>query len=920
MRQKLKRCAAFLLVFLLTMSGMATDLVSAATARATTMKLDSYTGKVTVQTMNGKSRKASRGMRLLNGYEVGTGVASNAFINLDDVKAVKLDEKSQVQVRQSGKSLELMTQSGNIFFNVSKSLADDESFKVRSSTLVTGVRGTSAYITVDEESTSVYLLEGTLELTRTNPETGKVENVVINGGEVAISYKYASKKVNVMVEKFTESDVPYFVLEEVAKDEALQKKIDELSILSSENLLQMKNYLDEGMTQEEAQKKLEEETNKPEETKPEEPETDDSTSENTKPQEPAVSGGGWSGGSTYVPSVSPNVPPQEKPDTPDEIINYVNDARFADGYPKYQRDVDTNIVTLTYRIADSLEVSETNPMELFVLSSINNMGANTDSQAVMNGFQVLQTSIDKQEPYYNEGNSQCNYTKITDHEEVVITVSKLAEYEDSFNSWAVLKDSSGVVSEVPTLISVNSSSHYITDPHITSANLSSDRTKVYAYVWTMGMSGLNLNKVPDPSCFTVGNYSSDTLMTATGITIDNVNDNRFYYSSRICLTFDQPIPEITEQKLRLTYSEPTENQIQDTQGNLLSQELSSTEIKTEGLTMENVYCSEENGEYYLRCILKNKVWNPDEDLIVQINDTISVGFNEENFYYRCDGWNSSEILIRNLSESPQSVSIKTKSGKLVYDYAQDGYSSLESQEVVYSDKLEISSAVYNEKLHALVLRFKGLVCEQQILGYNFAVKKEGQVLDYAIRGAKQLPVVSGNTMEFVLGEEYLKAADWNRDDIKGGKYTISCVNKVGWGESYAVSNDAGMLCTSQNIPIILDSNDYTMEIQSYTTANGVGSTADNPFVVYGTLSGNLSVLVRLGESIVDSGNSDLSISWSLEKIAGDLEYSASVKPTYWNNALVTVGGYGNNVYKITAKVGELSAHYYITFQETYVTN
>lgn len=103
MRKKLKRVTVFLLVALLVISVMPSEMVSAAAARATTMKMDSYTGKVTIHTLNGTSRKVSKGMRLLNGYEIGTKAESTAFINLDDAKAVKLDENTQIQVRQKGK-------------------------------------------------------------------------------------------------------------------------------------------------------------------------------------------------------------------------------------------------------------------------------------------------------------------------------------------------------------------------------------------------------------------------------------------------------------------------------------------------------------------------------------------------------------------------------------------------------------------------------------------------------------------------------------------------------------------------------------------------------------------------------------------------------------------------------------------------
>lgn len=266
--QKLKFVVLTMFVCVLLLSQNFTVLTQAATARATTMKLDSFKGSVTVKTMNGSQRKASKGMRLLNGYEVSTADGSEAFISLDNSKAVKLAAKSSVQVRQAGNRLELMIKSGKVFFNVSKPLKSNETLNVRSSTMVAGVRGTSGYATVHKEETKMYLLEGNLGMTRTNPVTNKVETVQIKGGEVASSYKYEQKKVDVTIEKFTEVDVPAFVVEEVAKDVELQKKIDteELSALSSEKLLEVKKYYDQGLTQEEIIEKVEEEAKKEEET------------------------------------------------------------------------------------------------------------------------------------------------------------------------------------------------------------------------------------------------------------------------------------------------------------------------------------------------------------------------------------------------------------------------------------------------------------------------------------------------------------------------------------------------------------------------------------------------------------------------------------------------------------------------------
>ena len=64
MKQKVERGIALFLALVLTFTGMSSELVSAATASAKTMKLNTYQGKVTVQNAKGSSKKTTKGMRL----------------------------------------------------------------------------------------------------------------------------------------------------------------------------------------------------------------------------------------------------------------------------------------------------------------------------------------------------------------------------------------------------------------------------------------------------------------------------------------------------------------------------------------------------------------------------------------------------------------------------------------------------------------------------------------------------------------------------------------------------------------------------------------------------------------------------------------------------------------------------------------
>ena len=272
-RHQTKQILSVILVFLLTIS--TSSPVFAATARATTMKLEKSEGTVTVKTQNGASRKTTNGMRLYNGNSVETGKSSYAFISLDSSKAVKLSENANASLRQNGKKLELLVKKGQLFFNVSTKLGKDESMNIRTSTMVTGIRGTCGIVeNVSSKVSKLYLLEGKVTLGGTNP-------VTVQGGEVATINISAPQHQAVVVEAMKEKDIPVFAVKEVLTDPVLKEKIEKNSDLSIEK---MKEAYEEAMKAEE-EKQEEKPTETPEE-KPKEPETPSIPSTPTLPETP----------------------------------------------------------------------------------------------------------------------------------------------------------------------------------------------------------------------------------------------------------------------------------------------------------------------------------------------------------------------------------------------------------------------------------------------------------------------------------------------------------------------------------------------------------------------------------------------------------------------------------------------------------
>lgn len=232
----MKRTLSILTALLLLWS-LALPAAAAETATAATLRLEKTEGTVKVSNASGKSVTVTDGMRLYSGYTITTEKNSYAYVSLDSTKAVKLDASSKAEVQKSGKKLELMATAGKLFFNVSAPVDKDESLNIRTSTMVTGVRGTSGWVEVTNRFTSrVHLLEGTLTVTSSEPATGQMRQATITSGQTATAtlkgISQPGGQMTLTVTPVQEKLVPGFVAVEVEKNPALQQKIAAKSQLS----------------------------------------------------------------------------------------------------------------------------------------------------------------------------------------------------------------------------------------------------------------------------------------------------------------------------------------------------------------------------------------------------------------------------------------------------------------------------------------------------------------------------------------------------------------------------------------------------------------------------------------------------------------------------------------------------------------
>ena len=207
MKKKLFRGYLFLLLILVMLLS-----ASCGKNKYTTMKLIKTDGEVGVENEKGKSVDLIENLGLYNGYGIGTQKKSFAWIDLDDTKLTKMDEKSDVDIKKDGKKLELVVNSGGLFFNVTKPLEDDESMDIRTSTTICGIRGTCGWVESQGDTSYVGLFDGKMECFVT--VDGKEETVKVNAKEILI-VKKDGDNVTYEVKELTYKDVPEFVQVEI---------------------------------------------------------------------------------------------------------------------------------------------------------------------------------------------------------------------------------------------------------------------------------------------------------------------------------------------------------------------------------------------------------------------------------------------------------------------------------------------------------------------------------------------------------------------------------------------------------------------------------------------------------------------------------------------------------------------------------
>ncbi len=202
---------------------------------ATTLRLAKTEGTVDLSNKNGSSMSILQGMQLHSGNTLKTHENSYAYFNLDDTKALKMDEVSNAEVVQQGNFYEVMLKSGELIFDVSQPLNDGETFNIRTSTMVTGIRGTCAIVrVVDDFTTELILLEGKLSVTAVDPITGIEREYELTAPVKATISVWkdpgaSSDRVEIDFSDVTRDDLPQFAVDFIRDNEDLMRRILEIT-------------------------------------------------------------------------------------------------------------------------------------------------------------------------------------------------------------------------------------------------------------------------------------------------------------------------------------------------------------------------------------------------------------------------------------------------------------------------------------------------------------------------------------------------------------------------------------------------------------------------------------------------------------------------------------------------------------------
>lgn len=197
---------------------------------ATTIRFEKAEGTVSVKTGGMAEKSLSEKMNLYSGDHVITADLSYAWMSIDDINTIKLDEESESEIRENKKKSDVLLSRGSLFFNVTKSLSDDKSLNIRTSTVNAQIHEASGWMRIiDGLTTRVYVLEGKIDCLVSNPASGTTKTITVKSGEYADLRTYRSDtlgaKCDISVDRYIGEDIEGYILAELVGNDGTIREI-----------------------------------------------------------------------------------------------------------------------------------------------------------------------------------------------------------------------------------------------------------------------------------------------------------------------------------------------------------------------------------------------------------------------------------------------------------------------------------------------------------------------------------------------------------------------------------------------------------------------------------------------------------------------------------------------------------------------
>lgn len=208
---------------------------------AVTMRIQRLVGTVSLYNDSGDEQSLKEKIRLGAGQTITTAGSSLIMVSLDDTKLLTMEESSRADIKANGKKLEFDLLEGNLFFNVTKKLGEGEAFNVNTSTMVCGIRGTSAYIGRDATGHEILMVtDGIVNVRATNPVTLETIEENVPAGQMRTVYLDEEAKGDATIsfgrDAFVEEDLPALALDTMRKNPELMKRIAKATGFSEKKL------------------------------------------------------------------------------------------------------------------------------------------------------------------------------------------------------------------------------------------------------------------------------------------------------------------------------------------------------------------------------------------------------------------------------------------------------------------------------------------------------------------------------------------------------------------------------------------------------------------------------------------------------------------------------------------------------------